>query len=316
MLFRSWRGGQQSLLTLARGLRARGHSQLIVCPEGSALAERARAEGFEVRTECPRTGDIVHAHSGQAHNTVVRATLGARVKRVVTRHVAFAPSSPLIHRLKYTKTCDGIIAVSDAVRDMLVQSGIPREHIEVIHTGIEVPEHAAPRPAEGPITVGHLGAFTQEKGQEVLVFIARKLPEVRFLLAGDGPTRESLMRLAAPNVEFPGFVSDAAAFFAKIDVFAMPSRSEAWGLAALEAMSYGVPVIANTIQGLAEIVQPGVNGWLVAANDLRAWVDLVGSLTRSTLAPMSPAARARAAQFSVAQMAEKTEQFYARILGL
>ncbi|MFM2123765.1 MAG: hypothetical protein RL328_216, partial [Acidobacteriota bacterium] len=222
---------------------------MIVCPAESALAERARADGFEVRAECLRTGDIVHAHSGKAHNTVVRATLGARVKRVVTRHVAFAPSSPLIHRLKYTKTCDGIIAVSDAVRDMLVQSGIPREHIEVIHTGIDLPTHAAPRPLEGPITVGHMGAFTREKGQEVLVFVAGKLPQVRFVLAGDGPTREGLMHLAAANVEFPGFVSDAAAFFASIDVFAMPSRSEAWGLAAIEAMSYGVPVIASNIQG-------------------------------------------------------------------
>ncbi len=312
----TWRGGQQSLLTLARGLRTRGHAQTIVCPEASALAERARAEGFDVVAKCRRVGDIVHAHSGRAHNAVLRATLGAKLKRVVTRHVAFAPSSPLIHRLKYTKTCDGIIAVSDAVRAVLIGSGIPSSHIEVIHTGIELPARVGARPTFGPITVGHMGAFSREKGQETIVAVARELPQVRFVLAGEGPLREELQGSAPKNVEFPGFVGDAAAFLEQLDAFVMPSRSEAWGLAALEAMAHGVPVIASDIQGLAEIVERGKSGWLVPSGDVEAWTRAIGALTRAELAEFSEAARTRAAQFTVAQMAEQTERFYARLLEL
>ncbi len=160
----AWRGGQQSLLTLARGLRERGHVQTIVSPEGSALREKAKADGFAVATGVSREVDIAHAHSGRAHNKVLRATLGSRVVRVVTRHVAFAPRHPMIHRLKYTKTCHGIIAVSDAVKDVLVRSGIPGNHVEVIHTGVALPDEVT-RIAHRGFVAGHMGAFTREKGQ-------------------------------------------------------------------------------------------------------------------------------------------------------
>ena len=162
----------------------------------------------------------------------MRATLGSRVRRVVTRHVAFAPRHPLVHRLKYTKTCHGIIAVSLTVRNILVNAGIPASRIEVIHTGVELPPLVR-RPAHTGFVVGHMGAFTREKGQDILIEAARSLPRVRFLLAGEGPLLADLRRVAPANVEFPGFVKDTATFFAQLDLFAMPSRSEAWGLAAL-----------------------------------------------------------------------------------
>src|SRR5207247_3024351 len=87
----TWRGGQESLLKLALGLRARGLGQTIVCPPASALAERAHAEGFSTAKLGLRTADIVHAHSGRAQNIAYRETLWAPVRRVVTRHVAFEP---------------------------------------------------------------------------------------------------------------------------------------------------------------------------------------------------------------------------------
>ena len=161
-----------------------------------------------------------------------------------------------------------------------------------------------------------MGAFSKEKGQETIVAVARELPQVRFVLAGEGPLREELQGSAPKNVEFPGFVGDAAAFLEQLDAFVMPSRSEAWGLAALEAMAHGVPVIASDIQGLAEIVERGKSGWLVPSGDVEAWTRAIGALTRAELAEFSEAARTRAAQFTVAQMAEQTERFYARLLEL
>jgi glycosyltransferase involved in cell wall biosynthesis len=297
-------------------LRERGHQQTIVCPEGSALDERARAEGFSVIAKCPRSGDIAHAHSGRAHNVAIRATLGSPVIRVVTRHTAFPPRHPFIHRLKYTRTCHGIVAVSGAVRDTLLYAGVPDARITVIHTGVALPE-LPPRVArDGPFTVGHVGAFTEEKGQDIAIAAAKLLPDVRFVLAGGGPLLSELARTAPSNVSFPGFLADLADFFAAIDLFAMPSRSEAWGLAALEAMAHRVPVAASAIQGLAEIVEAGRSGWLVPPGNAEALARVIqeAAADPERLLQIGQAARDRAEQFTVSQMASETEAFYGRLL--
>jgi glycosyltransferase involved in cell wall biosynthesis len=305
---KSWRGGQQSLLTLARGLRERGHRQTIVTPEGSALDEKAHAEGFTIARKIPRQGDIVHAHSGRAQNLALRATLGSNITRVITRHVAFEPRNKFLHWLKYAKSAHGVIAVSNAVRDSLIRSGIPATHIEVIHTGIAIPAEFHRTEHEG-FVIGHMGAFTEEKGQDVLVAAARLVPQARFILAGEGPLREPLMKDAPANVEFPGFVNDLDAFFANLDIFVMPSRSEAWGLAALEAMARGIPVIASDIQGLKEFVDS-----LVPPNDPAALARAIQSAMHADLPEASAAARTRASQFSVEKMIDQTERFYAQLL--
>jgi glycosyltransferase involved in cell wall biosynthesis len=217
----------------------------------------------------------------------------------------------MIHRLKYTHTCDGIIAVSAAVRNVLTEAGVPVERIKVIHTGIDLPEDPTRRPHK-TFTVGHMGAFTREKGQDIAIEAARLLPDVRFVLAGDGALREDLRRKAPANVHFVGFVSDLADFFAGIDVFIMPSRSEAWGLATLEALAYGVPVIVSDIEGLAEIVTPQC-GVLVPSGDPQSLARAISTFDRVGLDARRGAARQRAAEFTVEKMAEETETFYRRL---
>ena len=319
---REFRGGQQALLTLAAGLKALGHEQSLVCPSDSELRQRAEALRLILADSIPSDVDIVHTHSGKAQNTAWWRTLGKPVVRVVTRHVAFAPKGALLHRLKYTYTCDGVIAVSESVRERLIQSGVPEQHIAVIPTGVALPSEYRRTPGER-FTVGHLGAFTEEKGQSVAVDAAllaeKHIPGLRMILGGEGPLREAVQILASQSsaIETPGFLDDKAAFFAGLDVFLMPSKSEAWGLAALEAMAHGVPVIASDIGGLREIVKHEETGWLVPANDARA---LAGALIyafqrREALDEMGQRARDRAAQFTIEATAQKTEQFYRRLLS-
>jgi L-malate glycosyltransferase len=322
----TWRGGQESLLTLARGLRERGYHQTIVCPPSSVLAERARAAGFPIEKLGLRAADIVHAHSGRALTLAFRETFGfAKVHRVVTRHVAFRPRNPWMHRTKYRWACEGVIAVSDAVRRGLIETGVPSDKIEVIYTGIEMPE---PPPRDRltfglyptDFVVGHMGAFAKEKGQDVAVAAANLLresmPYARFLLAGEGKLLNEMRRRAPDTVTFPGFVANHTAFFGALNVFIMPSRSEAWGMAALEAMAYGVPVIASDVGGLPEIVEPDNGGWLVPAGDPAA---LARAIMESASSPyrlyeQSQKARKRAELFSVGRMVEQTEAFYRRFV--
>jgi glycosyltransferase involved in cell wall biosynthesis len=321
----TWRGGQEALLTLARGLRARGYRQTIVCPPASALAERARAAGFPIAKLGLRTADIVHAHSGRALTVAYWETFGSRVCRVVTRHVAFKPKHPWLYRLKYTRTCHGIIAVSDAVRRGLIESGVHAAKIEIVHTGIEMPAPATRDRqkfglGEADFVIGHMGAFTAEKGQDVAAAAAallrQSLPRARVILAGDGPLLGEICRNAPENVTFPGFISDRATFFAALDLFLMPSRSEAWGLAALEAMAHGVPVIASDVGGLPEIVEAENGGWLVPAGDPTALARAIAEAAADPdrLRAQGQRARERARQFSVDRMVDQTEAFYRRFV--
>ena len=245
------------------------------------------------------------------------------MRRVVTRHVAFEPRHPWVHRLKYTWTCHGIIAVSDAVRRALIESGLPGEKIETIHTGIEMVD-PSPRAGhtEGEFVIGHMGAFTAEKGQDVAVAAAAllesSLGRARFVLAGEGPLLETIRASAPENVTLPGFVSDRAAFFASLDVFIMPSRSEAWGMAALEAMAHGVPVIASDIGGLKELVEDGNGGWLARPGDPSGLARAIAyaATNPERLREQGEKALERARLFSIDRMVEQTEAFYRRLVEL
>jgi glycosyltransferase involved in cell wall biosynthesis len=338
---KDFRGGQELLLSLARGLRLRNHRQLIVCPIDSALAKRAASEHFELAPLGPAAivqlrrrlsfehFDIVHAHDGRAQNISFLASAGLPPRRVASRQVAFPPRYPLMHRWKYTKTCHGIIANSEAVRGVLIAAGIPAASIEVIPPGIELPAQlptAAVRAqararwgfSSDDFVIGHAGAFTHEKGQDIALEAARllapKLPNARMLLVGDGPERRNQTEGIAI---LPGFLDDLSEFYAALDVFIMPSRSEGWGLTALGAMANGLAVIATDVGGLRELVEHGKTGWLVPSDSPPALAEAIEA------AASDPArrceygcnARERAAQFSIERTVERTEQYYTRLLA-
>jgi glycosyltransferase involved in cell wall biosynthesis len=241
--------------------------------------------------------------------------------------VAFQPRHAIVHRLKYTSTCDGIIAVSNAVRSTLLGAGVPEEKIAVIPNGIEIPdklasdeERASARLKWGfrneHFVVGHLGAFTPEKGQDVAMTAAalleKRLPQLRMILAGHNPPGAK----ARPNVVLPGFVANREEFFAALDLFIMPSLSEGWGLAAAEALARAIPVVASATGGLIEIVELGETGWLVPPGDSTALADAMAEAAcdANRLRSMGEMARRRSERFSAVRMGELTDAFYRRIL--
>jgi glycosyltransferase involved in cell wall biosynthesis len=324
-------------LTLARGLRERKHAQIIAAPAGSQLAWRAREQGFAVGPiSAPgirarlKGVQIVHAHTGRAQTLAWAASVGLPVKKIATRHVAFEPRHPLIHRLKYTYLCDGVIAVSQAARRAAMSAGVPGNRIEIIPTGVEFRELPDVRRRSeargawdldpGDFAVGHMGAFTPEKGQDVAVEAWRSLkdrmPELHMILAGEGPARAAL-QTSDLRLTLPGHVEDPSQLLAALELFIMPSRSEGWGLAALEAMASGLPVIASNTGGLAELIDHRETGWLVPPGDARALAEAIleAAGDRDKLREMGLLARSRARRFSVEETARRSEEFYLRMLG-
>jgi glycosyltransferase involved in cell wall biosynthesis len=349
------RGGQELLLLGARGLRARGHEQTIACPLNSPLQEAAEAEGYPILSLPGRDHyyagsafrirrflrghacEIVHAHDAHGQTLSWIATAGLPVRRVANRLVTFQPRNLLVHRWKYSRSCHHVIALSSAVRDTLVRNGIPESRIEVIVGGIEFPEQlpdpgarSRMREAWGlgaqDLVVGHVAAFTEEKGQatalEALLRLLPAHPNLRMLLVGDGPLRRhpdvlDKVRLAQGCAVLPGYQKPSAEFYAGLDLFLINSTSEALGLSAIYAMSYGVPVIATHVGGLPGVVTAGETGWLIPPGDAAA---LAGAIAEAVSDPgrlrrFGLQGRERARLFSSDAAAERTEALYDRLLG-
>jgi glycosyltransferase involved in cell wall biosynthesis len=336
---------------IASGMAALGHQQLVVCRAGSPLEHQARRSGFStlalssgmarnllaLRRQLARGHyQIVHSYDGRANTLAFLASAGLPLRRIASRLVAFRPRQPFIHRLQYTYTCHGVFALSQAVRHMLVSSGVPDTRIEVIPAGVDVPvalpgaELRARMRARWGFTdadfvIGHVAAFTSEKGQDValdaLRLVAKELPSARLLLAGDGPLRQApgiqdRLALLDGRALAPGYYDDLTEFHAGLDLFIMPSLSEAWGLAALRAMAYGLPVIASDTGGLAEMIDPGRSGWLVAPGSAEALAAAIleAAADAPRRAAVGACARSRAALFSPRETILRTESYYRRIL--
>ena len=340
------RGGQRQVHLLAHGLRARGHSQLIVCPEVSELCDRAKADGFPVfalpqddfrhikgiqqlrRRLHEHCVMLLHAHDGVGQTISWLASFGTRLQRIATRRVTYLPRRRLDYRLKYRYTCHAVIAVSQFIGRIL---------INVIPDGVVIPERipdAASRHAtraqwrlgDNEFVIGHLGGVSAEKGQDLAIkaleVLAVNLPNAKLVLGGNVSAADlATARLAAAvsrgQVLLAGYQENLFEFFAGLDVYIMPSRSEGLGSAALLAMAHGLPVIATRVGGLPEIVEEGSTGWLVAPESPDALADAIAAAAANParLKELGNNARLRSKEFSADIMVERTEALYRRLMG-
>jgi glycosyltransferase involved in cell wall biosynthesis len=141
-------------------------------------------------------------------------------------------------------------------------------------------------------------------------------------MVGDGPDRPLAERFArdagiAHRVEFLGNVSPIEGVVGAGDVFLLPSSEESFGLAALEAMACGVPVVASNAGGLPELVAHGEGGFVFPVGDTGAMAGCVIALLSDPreLARQKKLARSRAVEnFSVAKVVDRYEDLYRRLL--
>ena len=142
----------------------------------------------------------------------------------------------------------------------------------MIYPGINVSDFSVPRTAHGGVVIGTACRLELIKGLnyliEALAVLAPEFPDLRLEIAGDGSLRGDLEQNSrqlgvSGIVSFLGWREDLPSVMAGWDIFVLPSLDEGFGVAALEAMAAGLPVIASAVGGLCELVQNGETGWLV-----------------------------------------------------
>jgi len=245
-----------------------------------------------------------------------------------------------VYRVIY-RAFDGMAAPSQAIKDAICsRSGIKANpgRVRVIHPGIDIAEIqqasvCAPRTAAWDagsastsrriVTVANFDPF---KGHRVLLEAVRRLtPEIpmQCALVGDGSDRRALEARAkmmglASAVRFLGFRDDVPAILRTADLFVFPSLWEPLGIAVLEAMALGRPVIACAAGGIPEIITDGDSGILVSPGDPIALANGIKRLLADRGLAVSLGRRAREVierRFDVRTMARAYEQWYEELLA-
>src|SRR5205085_8555021 len=145
-----------------------------------------------------------------------------------------------------------------------------------VHETFFLPHHA-------PV-VGNVGALVPHKGQRHLIeaahLVVQKLPDVRFVILGEGELREGLERLVKEyrlekHVLLPGFRTDVLGCLKSFDLFVMSSVTEGLGTSLLDAMACSRPIVATRAGGIPEVVEDDVTGLLVPPRDHAAMADAI-----------------------------------------
>ena len=227
-----------------------------------------------------RDCDIIHAHDWMTFPAGIRAKAQTGKPLVVHVHaLEFDRSGDNINRDVFDieqagmEAADAVIAVSFYTKQRIIEKyGIPAEKIHVVHNAVtketRIGNLHITRPLDEKIVL-FLGRVTFQKGPDYFIEAARKvisrIPDVRFVMAGTGDMFTRMVETVAKerigkHFHFTGFLQGAEVekMYAMSDLYVMPSVSEPFGIAPLEAMLYNIPVIVSKQSGVSEVLDHAV----------------------------------------------------------
>lgn len=311
-------GAEKHVTVLADRLRGRGHQVMVLCPPGGWLPDQLghlnlpfaemAMHGPRLWATLWRLRRLIRDHQIQViHSHLTRATylgmLAGRMTHLPVVSSVHVRTHDIAYRRFFPKRDNQIITVSDFLRNMLLEQGIPAARIRTIYNGTEfcgqepaasadTGSPAQPRksahtaetdalPVRAELSlppdsdlVGLFGIVNEFKGHPILVQSVRQVvaahPRAYFVCVGpvQPEMQRTLWEMAAADgmaerLRFTGVRNDVRRLMAEMDVITLPSRYEACSMSIIEAMALGKPVVATRAGGNSELVQDGETGLLI-----------------------------------------------------
>ncbi|MGE5632712.1 MAG: glycosyltransferase [Caulobacteraceae bacterium] len=350
-------GAGRWLINLLKAADRTKYEVKVVLPVGSLLTDIIKDMGFQTvsvegmndksfdkgttlalyklfKKEKPQ---IVHTHASLSARIAARM---AGVKGVVnTKHCLDGIRKGMggfAGAVLNSRLSDRIIAVSNAVKQNIVESGISGSKVEVIYGGIEDIEEKSDeekiRLREGlglskeDIVVGIVARLSDVKGHiyfiEAADIVSKAAQNVKFVIAGTGPKEAELKELVMKKglqdrIVFTGYVEEVESIFNIIDINVISSVSEALCLSLIEGMCVGKPCIGTDTGGIPEVVRDGYNGYLVPVREAKELADAILKLVQNPELRKSMGDKGRelvVQNFKADVMARKIEKIYEALI--
>ena len=278
------KGGVETMALLYhRALRARGIEVVSVGHPDGVLAEGLAASEFRpvnarvnhdpLAILALRTivkdfkPDVVLTHGNRAAGLALLPFSGMSDRTVVVLHNDFFKA--------HLRKAKAAFCVSANVRDAAAKA-LPGVPLSLVPNFTNLESYPVRDTEAAPPIIGALGRLHEQKGFDILLRAAAMIRDrgvpFRLRIAGEGPDRALLEGLINETgldaqAELVGWVSPPGPFLSTLDLFAVPSRYEPFGLVVIEAMAAGVPVVASDLEGPREILERGRLGFLVDSED-------------------------------------------------
>lgn len=290
----------------------------------ASLARRIRKRGIAV----------VHSFDFYSNVLSLSAARLARVRVVIGSQRDLGnlrpPAQQVMQNLSL-RIATHVLVNSDAVRERAVQyQGVRPERVTVIPNGVDLarfsPRSAMPRNGSG-LLVGGLSNLRAEKGLPDLVravgIVRDRWPDIHLVIWGEGPLRHELEALIGAlqlthSVALPGSTTRPEAVLRDLDIFVLPSLSEACSNGLMEAMATALPVVATSVGGNPGLVEDEITGLLAPPGDAPALAKAISRLIedRQLAARLAKQARARVGlAFGMDSMVARTQAFYSQALA-
>ncbi len=293
------------------------------------LVRIVRTEGYQ----------LLHAHTPRS------ALIGAIVSKLTGVPLVYHIHSPvtrdsthwvrnrlnlIVERLSMRRA-SALIAVSESLGGMISRKA-GRAKVAVVPNGVPAADKACTAVAEPAVwTIGTVALFRPRKGLEVLFHSLTKLRAlgfpVRLRAVGRFETEEYEAKIkalahqldVAQDIDWVGFTEDVGAELARMDLFALPSLfGEGMPMVVLEAMAFGVPVVATRVEGIPEAIRDGIDGLIAEPDNPDDLARAIGLVVRGDVdyrAMRENALHRHAERFSDRTMAEGVARVYRRVLG-
>ena len=340
-------GSQRSTTLLCQGLSARGHQIQLTCQHNDPTVEVARGAGVRVQEMKPKSsgslrviGHLMRQALQQRSDLIVSHDLrSSRIVAVVGRILRTPTIGTMrgLYPLKGYSGCTHLIAVSEGVRQYVLEHGASPDWVSTVHNGVDVERFVPPgdvRAAkkavkfdEDSVVMGLIARMSHEKGHDwffaAAAPLAQEFPNARFLLVGDGILRPKLEAQVetlgmAAQTKFVGYQSDILPWMSAMDTLVLPSMSaEGFARVLIEAGALQKPAIASPVGGNAEAVVDGETGYIVPVGDVAALRHamrvLFNDAEKRNLMGIKAMQRVKA-NFTVDRMVEETERVYRKVI--